>query len=57
MVASLYLELVPCALFRNKHMEKDQEKLATASFPSTIRMCDMLENNVYARMKGSIHSK
>ena len=32
-------------------------KLATASFPSTISMCDMLEKNVYARMKGSIRSK
>ena len=32
-------------------------KLATVSFPSTISMCDMLEKNVYARMKGSIRSK
>ena len=29
-VASLYIDLVPCALFWNKHMAQDQRKLATA---------------------------
>ena len=52
-VASLYLELLPCTLFPNKHMQQDQGKLATTSFPSTISMCDMPEKNVYVRMKVS----
>ena len=43
MVASLYFELVSCTLFSNKHMAQDQGKLATASFPSNISMCFMLE--------------
>ena len=57
MVASLYLELVPCILFSNKHMVQDRGKLATASFHSNISMWVMLEGNAYARREASIRLK
>ena len=57
MVSSLYFELVPCALFLIKHMEKDQEKLVTASFHSNISMWVILEGNAYSIREASICSK
>ena len=45
-VASLYVDLVPCALFWNKHMAQDQGKLATASFLSSIRI-SFQDNNTH----------